>query len=243
MLALYRSGRQTDALAAYRDGVRAFATVGLDPDVELQRLERAMLQHDPSLDPPPPAARTARRPGRHLWPLVLGAALAAVAAGATGVILAGRGGQPAAAVAVRSDGDRLVGVDARTGRVVAQFPVGGTPTSVATTDGAAWVVNADDATISRIDLGTGAAQTFATGAIPVDVAAGGGTLWVANGRRTDAQFVGPVGSEVSRVDPGSRAVLLTTSLPRRRGLTSNVSVGRLAVTPTRRSGRCRRTIA
>jgi DNA-binding SARP family transcriptional activator/ABC-type branched-subunit amino acid transport system substrate-binding protein/DNA-binding beta-propeller fold protein YncE len=228
MLALYRSGRQTEALAAYREGARAFAEVGLDPDVELQRLERAMLDHDPALDRAAPAVRPALS-HRRRWLLAL-AGTAAVAAGAIGaVLIAGRDDAPSAA-APRADGDRLVGLDARTGRILAQYPVGGTPTSVATTDGAAWVLNADDATISRIDLRSGAAQTFGSGAVPIDVAAGGGTLWVANGRRTDAQFVGPVGSEVSRVDPVTRAVLLTTSLPRRRDLTSNLAVGRLAVT-------------
>ncbi len=231
MLALYRSGRQTEALATYRDGARTLAEVGLDPDVELQRLERAILQHDPALDARPtlPPAAATRRGRRRLAAAAAG--LAAIAAVAGGGLLAGRDDAPPAAAA-RPDGDRLVGFDARTGKVVAAFGVGGTPTSVATTDGAAWVLNADDATISRVDLETGAAQTFGSGAVPVDLAAGGGALWVANGRRTDAQFVGPVGSEVSRVDPATRAVLLTTSLPRRRGLTSNVSVGRLAVTPT-----------
>jgi DNA-binding SARP family transcriptional activator len=51
MLALYRSGRQADALQAYRDGHRLFdEELGLEPGEELQRLERAILRHDPDLD-------------------------------------------------------------------------------------------------------------------------------------------------------------------------------------------------
>ena len=60
MLALYRCGRQVDALAAYRahrDRLRE--DLGLEPSRALQELERAMLQHDPALDPEPVAARAA----------------------------------------------------------------------------------------------------------------------------------------------------------------------------------------
>ena len=32
MLALYRAGRPQEALAAYRDGYREFAALGLEPD-------------------------------------------------------------------------------------------------------------------------------------------------------------------------------------------------------------------
>ena len=42
MLALYRSGRQADALAAYRDARRALVeTLGIEPTLELRQLERA----------------------------------------------------------------------------------------------------------------------------------------------------------------------------------------------------------
>ena len=49
MLALYRSGRHADALAAYRDAVAAFDEIGLAPGPELRALEEAILRHDPSL--------------------------------------------------------------------------------------------------------------------------------------------------------------------------------------------------
>src|ERR671937_851396 len=53
MLALYRCGRQADALEVYRSGRRLLdEELGLQPDDELQRLERAILNHDPSLNSP-----------------------------------------------------------------------------------------------------------------------------------------------------------------------------------------------
>jgi DNA-binding SARP family transcriptional activator len=51
MLALYRSGRQADALAAYRRARTELSErLGLEPGEELKQLERAILQQDPSLD-------------------------------------------------------------------------------------------------------------------------------------------------------------------------------------------------
>jgi DNA-binding SARP family transcriptional activator len=50
MLALYRSGRQTEALAAYRSARdRLVADVGIEPGPELQSLERRILAQDPAL--------------------------------------------------------------------------------------------------------------------------------------------------------------------------------------------------
>ncbi|MFD0164534.1 BTAD domain-containing putative transcriptional regulator [Streptomyces decoyicus] len=53
MLALYRCGRQTDALAAYRHiRVELAERYGLEPTREMQRLERAILAHAPELEAP-----------------------------------------------------------------------------------------------------------------------------------------------------------------------------------------------
>ena len=53
MLALYRSGRQADALAAYREARAALDELGLEPSSELRALERRMLEQDPELDAAP----------------------------------------------------------------------------------------------------------------------------------------------------------------------------------------------
>ena len=55
MLALYRAGRQSDALDAYRRARETLVEqIGVEPGPELQRLQAAVLAQDPSLDAPPP---------------------------------------------------------------------------------------------------------------------------------------------------------------------------------------------
>ena len=53
MLALYRAGRQSEALESYRDARRTLdEQLGLEPGPELQQLERAILNQDPAIDAP-----------------------------------------------------------------------------------------------------------------------------------------------------------------------------------------------
>jgi len=64
MLALYRSGRQTDALAAYRAArASSIERTGLEPSPELQELNRSIIQQDPRLLRPTAAAAS---PAEHL---------------------------------------------------------------------------------------------------------------------------------------------------------------------------------
>jgi hypothetical protein len=49
MVALYRSGRQVEALRAYRAGYRALAEIGVQPGRELRQLETAISGEDPAL--------------------------------------------------------------------------------------------------------------------------------------------------------------------------------------------------
>jgi DNA-binding SARP family transcriptional activator len=61
MLALYRSGRQAEALAAYRDARSVLVDeLGIEPGRSLRELERAILRQDPGLELPAaePAERT-----------------------------------------------------------------------------------------------------------------------------------------------------------------------------------------
>ncbi|MDP9070812.1 MAG: winged helix-turn-helix domain-containing protein [Actinomycetota bacterium] len=55
ILALYRSGRQSEALRVYQQARQALVEqLGLEPGVELRRMEAAVLAQDPSLGTPPP---------------------------------------------------------------------------------------------------------------------------------------------------------------------------------------------
>jgi hypothetical protein len=65
MLALYRCGRQADALAAYRTARATLVDqLGIEPGAELQELERAILQHDPALDLEPRRRRASESRAR-----------------------------------------------------------------------------------------------------------------------------------------------------------------------------------
>lgn len=71
MLALYRSGRQAEALAAYQDARLALVEeLGIEPSRTLQDVEQAILRHDPALElereapapPPEPDVEPPRAP-------------------------------------------------------------------------------------------------------------------------------------------------------------------------------------
>jgi DNA-binding SARP family transcriptional activator len=83
MLALYRSGRQTEALEAFRR-LRAelVDALALEPGRETRELEAAILRQDPALDPPRrPGGRGPRRAGRRPMRLIVVGMAVAVAAG------------------------------------------------------------------------------------------------------------------------------------------------------------------
>jgi DNA-binding SARP family transcriptional activator len=64
MLALYRSGRQAEALQAFADARRALADeLGIDPGRWLRELETGILRQDPGLDWTPPPAEPGSPPG------------------------------------------------------------------------------------------------------------------------------------------------------------------------------------
>ena len=240
MLALYRSDRQAEALATFTTARRMLVDeLGIEPGDQLRMLHEAILRQDAALDLAVPAAVSAthadtevRAPAHRSVPRhAAAAAIAVVALAAGGLALLvglfdGGGDGPAATTA-----NSLVLLDPRDGTRRATFGVGGTPTSVAAGAGAAWVLNADDQTISRIDARTRAVKTFSSGGVPTDLAAGAEMLWVANGMRSRAQFVGPVATSVVALDATSTAVRGAVALPVPRGFTSNLQQDHLAVAP------------
>lgn len=70
VLALYRSGRQGEALRAYQRAREVLRDqLGIEPGPALRRLEAAVLDHDPSLEPPPPTGGPPEGPpGRRAAP-------------------------------------------------------------------------------------------------------------------------------------------------------------------------------
>ena len=81
MVALYRAGRQADALGAFREARRLLADeLGLEPSAELRALEGAILRQDPALSAPsaaqPAIVVIPEHPGAMPELVTLGAALA-----------------------------------------------------------------------------------------------------------------------------------------------------------------------
>ena len=229
MLALYRAGRQAEALATYDDARRAMVDeLGLEPGPALRDLQRAILEHDPALAGP--ARRQAPgRPRRRRFALAAaGAAAVAAAAGAAALWLPARGDDAAGATA--RAGNALVLLDPRSGDVREAVAVGATPVAVALGEGAAWVVNADAQTLSRVDAETRETTTFATGGTPTDIAAGYGSVWVGDGEPLrSAQFAGLLTTAVARLDRATRTVRERVRLPRPSGAVSYFAEHRIAL--------------
>jgi DNA-binding SARP family transcriptional activator len=102
ILALYRAGRQAEALEVYRETRRVLTEeLGLEPSPELRELEKAILRQDPAIAaavPLPPAAAKPTRRARRRGVLLALLPLALVGLGvATAYAIAGRGGSHRAA--------------------------------------------------------------------------------------------------------------------------------------------------
>ena len=228
MLALYRSGRQSEALDTYADARRTLVDeLGLEPGPELRRLQSAILDHDAALDLE--SIATARRRRR------LGVAVAVAVATATGAVAAvvlGRDAEQPRPAAARLGGE-LVAVDAGTGRLERRIPVGRTPAAVSVGGGRAWIVDADARTVLAVDPASGSVETLATGATPTDIAARDASVWVANGEPVPgAQFIGPVATSLARMDAATRTLREEVRLPRRRRAVSNLVDNHVAVSAT-----------
>jgi YVTN family beta-propeller protein len=146
MLALYRSGRQAEALAAYQDARRALVEIGIEPSGELRRLEKAILTHDESLASPQFARRATLQAPQPQLLLVATAALIVVAVIAGAVVLATR----SSAITVPPNSVAII--DPKTDAVIGDVSVGSRPDSIAANRFQVWVANLDDKTLSGINL-------------------------------------------------------------------------------------------
>jgi len=186
MLALYRSGRQADALRVYREGRETLVEeLGLEPSEPLQRLERAILVHDPALEAPagltetkapvtaraPPSRGHRRRLPRAL--VVAAALVLALLAVMTAVLL--RSGEAAPKLLAP---DSVGFFDAKSGRITKSFSVGRAPSALTLANNSLWVANYRDQTVTRIDPERGPRRAFPVGGHPTGIAAFRDTVWV-----------------------------------------------------------------
>ena len=192
MLALFRSGRQSEALDAYQQARRLLSTeLGLEPGRRLRELEAAILRQDAQLHVPP---RSTRRTGavhrKRRSVVAIGAALLLAAAVAlVGIEVTGGESQTPPRVLPNS----LVRIDPDTLEATDVVRVGSAPDLVVAAGGFVWITHhvledfgygrlrdAGDRTLNRVNPETGEVETVG-GLAPCGLAPDpSGDVWVAN---------------------------------------------------------------
>ena len=180
MLALYRSGRQAEALEAFQDARHALVEeLGLEPGPALCELQAGILRHDPALAPPTGQGPRRGRRSRRARALLAAGGVALLAAAAAAV-LAQRGGEAGQALLAP---ETVGAIDPASGRLVAAVRVAGVPDRLAATDHGIWAIADDSGTISQIDIrGRRIAALVAPGSAG-DVTAGAGAVWTVDRHR------------------------------------------------------------
>ena len=220
MLALYRCGRQAEALEVYRETRTMLdQDLGLQPSGELRALENAILAQDPGLDlasratdesgsaQDPPVGRPTRRAGL-LIAAGGGLLLAAVAAVAIGL----SGGSRSH---VEFSPNSVAVIDPHSNSVVGAVSVGTRPDGIAFGSGSMWVANADDQTVSRIDPASlQTVRNIPVGGTPTGIAASRGAIWVAESDPGQARWLSRESTPSSTHSAARRASATSTRVGR-----------------------------